>query len=146
MNKRIRKKKETQFQRVLRAIMADVCGKNGPIGDRGAGIIVRESKKHSVPLKMLYSSMKRILRAGLVVVPGSDRCEIWLCGGYPTYFADTPFPYDKWEDFRLFITSRLVGRNGWRDMYRMVRRLARQFGGFEFCFLDVPEEPSPLPA
>jgi len=146
MNKRIRMKKELQFQRTMLAVMEGVCGENGPIGDKGAGIIVREAKRHGIPLKMLRSSVKKIMRAGLVVLPGSTSCEIWLCGGNPTYFADSPFPDDKWEDFRLFITPRRSGRNGWQDMYRMVRRLARQFGGLCLCFFDDPSEPSPLPA
>ncbi len=146
MNKRIRKKKELQFQRTLRAVMAGVCEENGPIGYKGAGVIVNEAKKRHISFKMLRSCMKKIERAGLVVMPDSDCCEIWLCGGYPTYFADTPFPHDNWEDFRLFVSSRRVGRNAWKDMYRMVRRLAKQFGGFEFCFLNDPEESIPLPA
>jgi len=146
MNKRVRMKKELQFQRTILAVMEGVCRENGPLGEEGAEIIVREAKKHGIPFKMLRSSVKKILSAGLVVLPGSASCEIWLCGGNPTYFADSPFPHDNWEDFRLFITPRRSGREAWKDMYRQGRRLARQFGGLEFFFGDDPSEPSPLPA
>jgi hypothetical protein len=141
MKKRIMKKRQSQYLRVVGAVRDAIVADNGPVGEKG----VDEIMKAKVPFGMLTASVKRILRSGLTVVPDHDGVEVWF--NKLTWTDAAPYPVNTFELYQMrIVPTQHFYRQVWKDIYRKLRRLGNQFGGLSFCFLNCDEDPSPLPA
>ncbi len=139
MKKRIMKKKQSQYLRVVGAMQKAIVTDNGPVCEKG----IDEILKAKVPFGMLQASVKRILRSGLTAVPGHDEVEIWF--NELTFSETTLFPANTFEKYKLYIQPNHFSRQSWKDIFRKLRLLGNQFGGLSFCFCNFDDEPSPLP-
>lgn len=143
MNKRMVKKREAMYQRVIKETVLSIVKENGlPRGQRIWRQFIRAC---DAPFGVMVVAMKRMAKGGLEIWLDREGVDMWPGCSY-TFFRNSRFPVDFWEETRLFIEPSPFDRPGWIKMYRKIREIAPMFGGISFCYPRFDSEPLPLPA